>query len=61
MTNVPDACDAASCSDDPTYEVAYTETSPHSYRWLCHEHMTMESIHDPVNTHVATDPWDENL
>jgi len=60
-TNVtlrPDECESASCGREPHYELAYTETSPHSYRWLCGECADMERIHDPIDTKIVTEPWE---
>jgi hypothetical protein len=54
----PGECESKSCDKPPTYEVAYTETSPYYYRWLCTECKTMERIHDPVGTKITTAPSD---
>jgi len=58
QTERPEECDANGCHGEPLYEVAYTEESPYSYRWLCVEHKNRERIHDPHDTKVTTESWE---
>lgn len=56
-TEKPDVCEFR-CDKEPEYEVAHTYHDKNSYSWLCGEHKNMESIHDPLNTEVITEPWE---